>query len=169
MGPKRKPQNKRAPAETTSATKKRPNTGTAPTETNEIHGNPAFDVEALTAKITKQVTDSVLASLQDSGLLPRPGTSDAEKDSTKNGDQSSEINAQSHVKGSLTNSADNTVTDLTSSTSSSDKAEKILKSNQHFISSRVPLHATVSLNKKEKNGPGNSLICRPFKTMTLRI
>ena len=88
--------NTRAPAETTSAKKKIPNTGTAPTETNEIHGNPAFDVEALTAKITKQETDSVLASLQDSGLLPRrPGTSDAEKESTKNGDQSSEINAQS--------------------------------------------------------------------------
>ena len=153
MGPKRKQQNKRAPAETTTAKKKRPNTETAPIETNEIQGNPAFDIEALTAKITKQVTDSVVTSLQDSGLLPRrPGTSDAEKDSTKNGDQSSEINAQkhSHVKSSLTNGADNSVTDLTSSTSSSDKVDKMLKSNQHFVSSRVPLHATVSLKKKEK-------------------
>ena len=58
---------------------------------------------------------------------------------------------QSHLKGSLPNSADNTVTDLTSSTSSSDKANEMLKSNQQFIPSRVSLHATVSLKKKEKN------------------
>ena len=90
-----------------------------------------FNVEELTATITKSVTDAVLLNLRQSGILSPPSTSELDPNQTNiEGPTSSNTTGQAHMTLSTASSSGG-VTD-------------------GYISPRTPLHALVSHKKKEK-------------------
>ena len=91
-----------------------------------------FNVEELTATITRSVTDAVLCNLRQSEILSPPSTSELQSNqTTMEGPTSSNTNSgQEHMTLS-TASSSGCVTD-------------------GYISPKTPLHALVSHKKKEK-------------------
>lgn len=138
MAPKRKTQGT-AKLQTTSQSKKRTRS-TIVTDVQPAERQPptTTDLQDLTEKITKTVTESVMASLRQSGIIPGHSTQTVQ---------------QNQVAGTETGSVQNSVNESRhqlGSTSPFSRVEESTKQDR-FVSSRIPLHAKVSMKKKEKN------------------
>lgn len=108
----------------------------------------AIDVASLTAEVTKNVTNTVLESLRQAGLLPNlQNTVPSANNNTTGNTIRSETISNSQTVGTETSglAAINTSITTSPAPSSSCKLDK-----SRFISSRVPLHSTVPQKKKEK-------------------
>ena len=109
-----------------------------------------FNVEELTATITKSVTDAVLLNLRQSGILSPPSTSELDSNQT---------NIEGPTSSNTTGQANMTLSTASSSGGVTDG----------YISPRTPLHALVSHKKRKKSGLGNILICPHCRRRMQRI
>ena len=128
--------------------------------------NTATDIQALSEQITQTATASVIATLQQSGIIPNPQP-DTDANVTKTQEtmtSPSEKETSTSPLGSAQHGAES------SSTSSSSSAAYLLNNENKFVSSRIPLHATVSLKKKKiKFGLENSSTCQRCKMLMSKI
>ena len=102
----------------------------------------ATDIQALSEQITQTVTASVIATLQQSGIIPNPQPDNDAKRKQETMTSPLEKETSTSPLGSAQRGAES------SSTSSS--AAYLSNNENKFVSSRIPLCATVSLKKKEK-------------------
>ena len=111
---------------------------------NTIGTNNTDNIDALTAQITKQ-GHGLCASIWKAS---KPAAGDGTGE-TRDGDQIFETQL-GQISGILPKCADIGVNNSISSTASSNNGGNQFSMNEKFVSSRIPLHATVSLKKKEK-------------------
>ena len=104
----------------------------------------ATDIQALSEQITQTVTASVIATLQQSGIIPNP-----QPDNDANVTKTQETMTSPLEKKTLTSPLGSAQRGAESSSTSSSSSVAYLSNNENkFVSSRIPLHATVSLKKK---------------------
>ena len=100
----------------------------------------------MSEQITQTVTASVIATLQQSGIIPNP-----QPDNDANVTKTQETMTSPLEKKTLTSPLGSAQRGAESSSTSSSSSVAYLSNNENkFVSSRIPLHATVSLKKKEE-------------------
>ena len=134
MAPKRKKQTTAKPQG------KRTRSTTDTVVQPDTRSTTTTDLQALTEQITKTVTESVMTSLRQSGIIPGHSATSAQfvEQNTIAGTE----------KGCQRNSVNESLNQLGSASPFS-REEESAKQNR-FVSSRIPLHAKVPMKKKEK-------------------
>ena len=137
MAPKRKKQTTAKPQSKGKRTRSTTDTVVQPDE----RSTTTADLQALTEQITKTVTESVITSLRQSGIIPGHSATSA---------QFVEQNSIAGTeKGCQQNSVNESLNQLGSASPFS-REEESGKQNR-FVSSRIPLHAKVPM--KNNNTP----------------
>ena len=137
MTPKRKKQTTAKPQMASQSKGKRTR---STTDTVEERPTTTTDLQALTKQTTKTVTESVMASLRQSGIIAGHSGN-----STQTVQQNSMAGTE---KGSQQNSVNESLNQLGSASPFS-RVEESAKQDR-FVSSRIPLHAKVPMKKKGK-------------------
>ena len=152
MGPKRKAKGKDKALGSPKPKRAKPSTG-ANQATN------AINIQQIKSEITKTVPETVLTTLRESGLLQQENNN-----GTDHLQRTDDFNTSNH-SNSVTNIATSTpvqapipqplntislVYNSSSSASPSCRAEHCPSNNGKFVSSKIPLHATVFLKKRKK-------------------
>ena len=122
---------------------------------------PTAETVTTPAQIAEEVTKTVLDYLQKNGLVAK---------ATNDTDKVRETNVQQSQQTAHTNTTMNLETNnLNQGSSITSTAPPCRLDKTHFTSSRVPLHATVNLKKKEISGPMNLLSCLPCRRTRWKI
>lgn len=158
MRPKRKQTKQSTTAKTTPTPKRRREATTksqepVPTDTSYTNRNTAINVEALTAQITKTVTETVMNTLKETGLLGQTPPNAADNNAIEI--QTEEHTSTRQRQQGHTANGENNKKDISSPASPSGDVDKIFSNKQKFVSPRVPLHASVSAKTKEKIWSGD--------------
>ena len=141
MAPKRKKQTTAKPQTASQSKGKRTRSTTYTVVQPDERPTTTTDLQALTEQIKKTVTESVMTSLRQSGIIPGHSANSA---------QTVQQNSIAGTeKGSQQNSVKESLNQLGSASPFSREEESAKQ--YRFVLSRIPLHAKVPMKKKRKH------------------